>query len=61
MDRSKLKTVLLWIVYIAVCLLSAALPIAERGIRKNLIGKEEREDVERNTSYYRNYSHRSRV
>lgn len=61
MDRSKLKTVLLWIVYIAVCLLSAALPIAERGIRKNLIGKEEHEDVERNTAYYRNYSHRSRV
>lgn len=60
MDRSKLKTVLLWIVYIAVCLLSAALPIAERGIRKNLIGKEEH-DEQQYTTYYRHHPDSSRI
>lgn len=61
MDRNKLKTILVWILYVAVCLCSAALPIAERAIRRNLIGKEEHEDVERNTAYYRNHSYSSRV
>ena len=55
MDNKKLKTVLLWVAYIVVCLLSAAMPLAERGIRRNLIGKEEHDDVEHNTVYYRNY------
>lgn len=55
MDRNKLKTILVWILYVAVCLCSAALPIAERAIRRNLIGKEEHDDVEHNTVYYRNY------
>ena len=54
MDNKKLKTVLLWVAYIVVCLLSAAMPLAERGIRRNLIGKEER-DEQHNTVYYRNY------
>ena len=53
MDRNKLKTILVWILYVAVCLCSAALPIAERAIRRNLIGKEEHEDGCDNTVYYR--------
>lgn len=56
MDNKKLKTVLLWVAYIVVCLLSAAMPLAERGIRRNLIGKEEHEDGCRNTVYYRHRS-----
>ena len=54
MDNKKLKTVLLWMAYIVVCLLSAAMPLAERGIRRNLIGKEENNELD-NTVYYRNY------
>jgi len=57
MDRSKLKTVLLWVAYIVVCLLSAAMPLAERGIRRNLIGKEER-DEQQYTTYYRHHPDR---
>lgn len=52
--NTKLKTILLWIAYIAVCLCAAAMPIAERGIRAKLIGKEEHDDVKHNTVYYRN-------
>ena len=58
MDRNKVKTIMMWILYVAVCLCSAALPLAEKAIRKNLIGKEEHDNVERNTTYYRNYSNR---
>ena len=54
--NTKLKTILLWIAYIAVCLCAAAMPIAERGIRAKLIGKEEHEDGCRNTVYYRHRS-----
>ncbi len=57
MDNKKLKTVLLWVAYIVVCLLSAAMPLAERGIRRNLIGKEERDEFD-HTTYYRNNSYR---
>lgn len=57
MDRNKLKTILVWILYVAVCLCSAALPIAERAIRRNLIGKEEHDEFD-NTTYYRNHSYR---
>lgn len=57
MDNKKLKTVLLWVAYIVVCLLSAAMPLAERGIRRNLIGKEEHNEFD-NTTYYRNHSYR---
>ena len=53
MEHKKLKTVLLWVAYIVVCLLSAAMPLAERGIRRNLIGKGECEDGCDNTVYYR--------
>jgi len=55
--NTKLKTILLWIAYIAVCLCAAAMPIAERGIRAKLIGKEERDEFD-NTTYYRNHSYR---
>ena len=54
MDRNKLKTILVWILYVAVCLCSAALPIAERAIRRNLIGKEEHDEFD-NTTYYRHH------
>ena len=57
MDRNKLKTVLLWVAYIVVCILSAAMPLAERGIRRNLIGEEEHDEFD-NTAYYRNHSYR---
>lgn len=57
MDRNKLKTVLVWILYVAVCLCSAALPIAERAIRRNLIGKEDHDEFD-HTTYYRNNSYR---
>lgn len=57
MKHTKLRTVLLWIAYIAVCLLSAALPFAERGIKRNLIGKEEN-DEQFDTTYNWDYSHR---
>ena len=56
MDRNKLKTVLLWVAYIVVCLLSAAMPLAERGIRRNLIGKEEHNNGCDNTVYYRRHA-----
>lgn len=58
MDRNKVKTVLLWIAYIAVCLLSAALPFAERGIKRNLIGKEENNEFDDFAYYRRDYNHR---
>lgn len=51
--NTRLKTILLWIAYIAVCLCAAAMPIAERGIRAKLIGKEEYNDGCDNTVYYR--------
>lgn len=57
MDNKKLKTVLLWVAYIVVCLLSAAMPLAERGIRRNLIRKEEHDEFD-HTTYYRNNSYR---
>ena len=50
--NTKLKTILLWIAYIAVCLCAAAMPIAERGIRAKLIGKEDNNGRD-NTVYYR--------
>lgn len=55
--NTKLKTILLWIAYIAVCLCAAAMPIAERGIRAKLIGKEEH-DEQQYTTYYRHHPDR---
>lgn len=55
--NTKLKTILLWIAYIAVCLCAAAMPIAERGIRAKLTGKEEHDEFD-HTTYYRNNSYR---
>ena len=58
--NAKLKTILLWIAYIAVCVCAAAMPIAERGIRAKLTGKEEH-DEQQYTTYYRHHPYRSRV
>jgi len=55
--NTKLKTILLWIAYIAVCLCAAAMPIAERGIRAKLIGKEGH-DEQQYTTYYRHHPDR---
>lgn len=52
MNNTKLRTVLLWIAYIAVCVLSAALPFAERGIKRNLIGKEENNEFNDVADYW---------
>lgn len=58
--NTKLKTILLWIAYIAVCVCAAAMPIAERGIRAKLIGKEENDEFNDFADHRRYYYH-SRV
>lgn len=60
MDRNKVKTIVMWILYVAVCLCSVALPVAERAIRKNLTGKEENNEFD-DFAYYRRHNNYRRV
>lgn len=53
MKKTKVTTILLWILYVAICLCSAAMPIAERVVRRKLTGKEEYNNGCDNTVYYR--------
>lgn len=55
--NDKLKTILLWIVYVALCLCSVAVPIAEKYVQRKLTGKEENDEFN-DTAYHRDYSHR---
>jgi len=52
MKKTKVTTILLWILYVAICLCSAAMPIAERVVRRKLTGKEEYNGRD-NSVYYR--------
>lgn len=52
MKRSKIGTIMLWILYIAICICAAAMPIAEKVVRSKLTGKEEYNGRD-NFVYYR--------